>query len=69
MSVSAGHHAHIWLSWSPDLRHWGDHTILIRAREGAWWDVHKVGLCPPPLLTPQGWLVLYHGVRVTASGS
>ena len=68
VSVSAGHHAHIWLSWSPDLRHWGDHTILIRARDGAWWDAHKVGLCPPPLLTPQGWLVLYHGVRVTASG-
>ena len=20
------HAAHIWLSWSPDLRHWGDHT-------------------------------------------
>ena len=64
-----GHEAHIWLSWSPDLRHWGDHTILVQARKGAWWDAHKVGLCPPPLLTPQGWLLLYHGVRVTAAGS
>ena len=64
-----GNEAHMWLSWSPDLRHWGDHTVLIEAREGAWWDAHKVGLCPPPLATPQGWLVLYHGVRVTASGS
>ena len=63
------HMAHIWLSWSPDLRHWGDHTILLAAREGAWWDAHKVGLCPPPLLTQQGWLLLYHGVRVTAAGS
>ena len=61
--------AHIWLTWSPDLRHWGDHTVLIEARKGAWWDAHKVGLCPPPLETPQGWLVLYHGVRVTAAGS
>jgi len=64
-----GHEAHIWLSWSPDLRHWGDHTILLQARKGAWWDAHKVGLNPPPLLTPQGWLLLYHGVRVTAAGS
>lgn len=63
------HMAHIWLSWSPDLRHWGDPTILLAAREGAWWDAHKVGLCPPPLLTDAGWLLLYHGVRVTAAGS
>jgi len=69
VATTPGHQAHIWLSWSPDLRHWGDHTILLRAREGAWWDAHKVGLCPPPLLTPQGWLLLYHGVRVTAAGS
>ena len=61
--------AHIWISWSPDLRHWGDHTILLRAREGGWWDAHKIGLCAPPLATPQGWLLLYHGVRATAAGS
>jgi predicted GH43/DUF377 family glycosyl hydrolase len=63
------HAAHIWLSWSPDLKHWGDHTILIRAREGAWWDAHKIGLCAPPLETPEGWLLLYHGVHATAAGS
>jgi predicted GH43/DUF377 family glycosyl hydrolase len=61
--------AHIWLSWSPDLHHWGDPTLLIEARKGGWWDANKVGLGPPPLETEHGWLVLYHGVRVTASGS
>ena len=61
--------ADIWLSWSPDLRHWGDHAVLLGAREGAWWDAHKVGLCAPPLLTPEGWLLLYHGVRQTAAGA
>jgi predicted GH43/DUF377 family glycosyl hydrolase len=61
--------ADIWLSWSPDLRHWGDHAILLGAREGAWWDAHKVGLCAPPLLTSEGWLLLYHGVRQTAAGA
>jgi len=69
VSVTPRHAAHIWLSWSPDLRHWGDHTILLRAREGAWWDAHKVGLCAPPLETPEGWLLLYHGVHTTAAGS
>lgn len=61
--------AHIWLSWSPDLRHWGDHTILIHARRGGWWDANRIGLGPPPLLTDHGWLILYHGVRTTVSGS
>jgi predicted GH43/DUF377 family glycosyl hydrolase len=60
--------AHIWISFSPDLRHWGDHQILLRARQGGWWDANKVGLSPQPLWTPRGWLLLYHGVRTTAAG-
>jgi len=70
MASSAGiFGAHIWISFSPDLRHWGDHRVLIHSRRGGWWDSHKVGLGPPPLLTQYGWLLLYHGVRVTAAGS
>ena len=61
--------AHVWLSFSPDLRHWGDSRVLLPARRGGWWDANKVGLGPPPLLTDDGWLLCYHGVRVTASGS
>lgn len=61
--------AHMWISFSPDLKHWGDHRILIQARRGAWWDANKIGLSPPPLRTDEGWLVLYHGVRDTAGGS
>ena len=60
--------AHIWISFSPDLKHWGDHRILIPAREGGWWDANKVGLSPPPLRTDEGWLILYHGVRATPGG-
>ena len=59
----------IWLSFSPDLKHWGDHRPVIFAREGGWWDSNRIGLSTPPLATPQGWLILYHGVRGTASGS
>ena len=66
--ASAGIGAHIWISFSPDLRHWGDHRLLIRARQGGWWDANKIGLSPPPLATPDGWLILYHGVRQTVGG-
>ena len=58
----------MWLSFSPDLRHWGDHTLLLEARDGAWWDAGKIGLGPPPLETPAGWLIMYHGVHATADG-
>jgi predicted GH43/DUF377 family glycosyl hydrolase len=61
--------AHIWISYSPDLRHWGSHKMILEARRGAWWDANKIGLSPPPIETPRGWLVIYHGVRKTASGS
>jgi len=67
--VVGGFGAHMWISFSPDLTHWGDHGILLKAREGAWWDARKIGLSPPPLKTDRGWLILYHGVRITASGS
>jgi len=60
--------ANIWLSYSPDLRHWGSHRVILEARRGAWWDANKIGLSPPPIETPQGWLLLYHGVRKTAAG-
>jgi predicted GH43/DUF377 family glycosyl hydrolase len=65
----AGMGAHMWVSFSRDLQHWGDSQVLLPARRGGWWDANKVGLGPPPLLTDKGWLVGYHGVRVTASGS
>ncbi len=60
--------AHMWLSWSPDLRHWGDHKLLLEAHDGAWWDAGKIGLGPPPLETAHGWLLMYHGVRLTSDG-
>jgi predicted GH43/DUF377 family glycosyl hydrolase len=60
--------AHIWLSLSPDLRSWGGHKLILRARLGGWWDANKIGLSPPLIETARGWLMLYHGVRQTMSG-
>ena len=41
---------------------------MLAARRGSWWDANKIGLSPPLIETPRGWLMLYHGVRRTAAG-
>ena len=65
----AGAKANMWLSFSPDLENWGEHCVLLEARDGAWWDARKIGLSPQPIETSEGWLVVYHGVRGTAAGA
>ena len=66
VSSSAGH---MWISFSSNLRHWGDHKVMMKARQGGWWDSYKIGLAAPPVVTEKGWLVFYHGVRQNAAGS
>ena len=66
---SGGAKANMWLSFSPDLHNWGDHSVLLEARDGAWWDAGKIGLSPQPIETVDGWLVIYHGVRNTPAGA
>ena len=61
--------AHIWISYSPDLEYWGHQRLMLEAREDAWWDANKIGLSGPLIETPEGWLMIYHGVRPTASGA
>ncbi|HEY6071931.1 MAG TPA: hypothetical protein VIV15_00710 [Anaerolineales bacterium] len=60
--------AHMWISYSHDLTHWGDHKLMLEARRGPWWDANKIGLCTPPIETSRGWLTIYHGVRTTCAG-
>ncbi len=67
--VSSGRDANIWISFSPDLSQWGEHHLLMETRRGNWWDAHRIGTCPPPLETPEGWLLGYHGVRNTVAGA
>ena len=67
--TAARDHADIWLASSPDLIHWATQGILLPAGEGASWEARKIGLGPPPLRTPEGWLIAYHGVKTTAAGA
>ncbi len=57
----------IWISYSPDLKYWGKSKVLLYPREGKW-DAQKIGAGPPPIKTERGWLLIYHGVRMTAAG-
>jgi predicted GH43/DUF377 family glycosyl hydrolase len=63
-----GPEAHMWISYSSDLRHWGSHKLMLESRRGGWWDANKIGLSPPPIETSRGWLVIYHGVKMTGAG-
>ena len=32
--------AHMWISYSSDLRQWGSHKVILAARRGGWWDAN-----------------------------
>jgi predicted GH43/DUF377 family glycosyl hydrolase len=51
------------LAVSPDGLHWRPHEApLIRSRRGSA-STMKIGGGTPPIRTPEGWLLLYHGVE------
>jgi predicted GH43/DUF377 family glycosyl hydrolase len=58
----------IWISYSPDLRFWGESQLIIRPVQYHW-DEMKIGPGAPPIKTEQGWLSIYHGVFRTMDGS
>lgn len=57
----------IWISYSNDLIHWGNSKLLIAPR-GGYWDSYRIGASAPPIQTPEGWLEIYHGVKMTSAG-
>ena len=57
----------IWVSYSPDLVNWGDSEVVITPRSG-YWDDFRIGASVPPIKTEQGWLEIYHGMKMTSSG-
>jgi predicted GH43/DUF377 family glycosyl hydrolase len=52
--------ASIWYAESPDLLHWGNHKCIVRPRD-MMWESMKIGGGAPPIRTPEGWLIIYHG--------
>ena len=64
-----GGRADVWISRSVDLHSWSAPEPVFGARPGGWWDSARIGVGPPPIETPHGWLVIYHGVRQTVAGA
>jgi beta-1,4-mannooligosaccharide/beta-1,4-mannosyl-N-acetylglucosamine phosphorylase len=56
----------IFLCTSADLVHWGNHRWVMGPRGG--WQSRKIGAGPVPIETDEGWLMIYHGVKITCSG-
>ena len=58
----------IWISYSPDLKFWGDSKLIMKPVQYHW-DEMKIGPGAPPFKTKKGWLSIYHGVFPTMDGS
>jgi predicted GH43/DUF377 family glycosyl hydrolase len=58
----------IWISYSPDLRYWGDARLIMKPVQYHW-DEMKIGPGATPIKTERGWLNIYHGVYPTMDGS
>ena len=50
----------IWAARSNDLLNWGGHEPVLAPRPG-YWDSARVGASCVPILTEDGWLIIYHG--------
>ena len=58
----------IWISYSPDLKYWGESKLIMKPL-AYHWDEMKIGPGAPPIKTSRGWLNIYHGVFSTMDGS
>lgn len=50
----------IWIARGPDMLSCREEHLL--ATPEFWWEKGKIGGSTPPIRTPRGWFVLYHGV-------
>jgi predicted GH43/DUF377 family glycosyl hydrolase len=58
----------IYISYSPDLIHWGDSRVVMKPL-AYHWDELKIGPGATPFRTDNGWLHIYHGVYRTMAGA
>lgn len=58
----------IWISYSPDLKFWGESKLIMTPMQYHW-DEMKIGPGATPFKTKKGWLHIYHGVFQTMAGA
>lgn len=66
VNTSGGNHlgdgsARIWMSYSPDLHHWGFSQHIL-ANKDIPFSNSKIGPGAPPIRTEKGWLTTFHAV-------
>ncbi|MCP4312843.1 MAG: glycosidase [Bacteroidetes bacterium] len=64
---SANENNGMWMSFSPDLIHWGQAMPVMDTRKG-FWDDYKIGAGAIPIKVKEGWLEIYHGVTYSCNG-
>lgn len=57
-----------WISYSPDLVHWGNQKLIVTPYGKNIWEDCKVGPGAPPIKTGQGWLSITHATTMTLDG-
>jgi len=55
-------HPDIWIAFSNDLKNWVDHTVVMKTLPDSNWEGKKIGISGPPIKTPNGWFLIYHGI-------
>lgn len=60
----------IYVSYSPDMKYWGEHRLVMKVADfkDSAWQSKKIGAGGVPVLTDEGWLIIYHGVILTCNG-
>lgn len=64
---SSGNDGDMFISQSKDMIYWGEHQMVME--RGGGWGWLKIGPGPAPIEIDEGWLIIFHGVRQTCSGS
>ncbi len=62
----------MWIDFVDDLKQfqgerWVEGCVLMKPRP-TMWDSRKIGIGSPPIETPDGWLLLYHGISKREDG-
>ncbi len=60
-SISMKERFDVWVSESPDMKHWGNSSLLLRVEDVPFANI-KIGPGAPPVKTNKGWLTTFHAV-------
>jgi len=62
---SRGHHDRfdMWMGQSPDLKFWGNHSLVMGVEDVPFAN-DKIGPAAPPVKTEKGWLTNFHAVEL-----